>query len=51
MSKVLRDSELEYSITEKHAYGLVKSLNHFRNYVGYTKIKAYVRYPVVKDVL
>jgi hypothetical protein len=51
MSKVLRDSELNYSITEKQAYALVKSLKHFRNYIGYNKIKAYVPYPVVKDVL
>jgi hypothetical protein len=51
MSKVLRDSELNYSITEKQAYALVKSLKHFRNYVGYNKIKAYVPYPAVKDVL
>jgi hypothetical protein len=34
MSKVLRDSELNYSITKKQAYALVKSLNHFRSYVG-----------------
>jgi hypothetical protein len=51
MRKVLRDSELNYSITEKQAYALVKSLKHFRNYVGYNKIKAYVPYPAVKDVL
>jgi hypothetical protein len=50
MSKVLRDSELNYSITEKQVYALVKSLKHFRNYVGYNKIKAYVPYPAVKDV-
>jgi hypothetical protein len=29
----------------------VKSLKHFVNYVGYNKIKAYVPYPSVKDVL
>jgi hypothetical protein len=51
MSKVLRDSELNYSVTEKQAYALVKSLNHFRNYIGHNKIKAYVPYPAVKDVL
>jgi hypothetical protein len=51
MSKVLRDSELNYSITEKQAYALVKSLKHFRNYIDYNKIKAYVPYPAVKDVL
>jgi hypothetical protein len=51
MSKVLGDSELNYSITDKLAYSLVKSLKHFRNYVGYNKIKAYVPYPTVKDAL
>jgi hypothetical protein len=51
MSKVLRDSELNYSITKKQAYALVKSLKHFRNYVGYNKIKACVPYPAVKDIL
>jgi hypothetical protein len=51
MSKVLRDSKLNYTITEKQAYALVKSLKHFRNYIGYNKIKAYVPYPAVKDVL
>jgi hypothetical protein len=51
MSKVLRYSELNYSIIEKQAYALVKSLKHFRNYIGFNKIKAYVPYPTVKDVL
>jgi hypothetical protein len=51
MSKVLRDSEWNKSITEKQAYALVKFLKHFRNYNGYNKIKAYVPYPAVKDVL
>jgi hypothetical protein len=51
MRKVLRDSKMNYSITKKQAYTLVKSLKHFRNYVGYNKIKAYVPYPMVKDVL
>jgi hypothetical protein len=51
MRKTLRDVELKYSITEKQTYALVKSLKHFRSYVGYNKIKAYVPYPVVKDVL
>jgi hypothetical protein len=49
--KVLRDYDLNYSITKKQAYALVKSLKHFRNYIGYNKIKAYVPYPAVKDVL
>jgi hypothetical protein len=51
MRKILRDSKLNYSITEKQVYALVKSLKHFRNYVGYNKIKAYVPYPAMKDVL
>jgi hypothetical protein len=51
MSKILRYSMLNYSITKKKTYALVKSLKHFRNYVGYNKIKAYIPYPVVKDVL
>jgi hypothetical protein len=51
MSKVLRDFELNYTITEKQAYALVKSFKHFRNYIVYNKIKAYVPYPAIKDVL
>jgi hypothetical protein len=51
MRKVLRDSELNYSITEKKVYSLVKSLKNFRNYNGYNKIKAYVPYPTIKDIL
>jgi hypothetical protein len=51
MSKVLMDSEFKYSITKKQAYTLVKSLKHFRNYVDYNNIKAYVPYPIVKYVL
>jgi hypothetical protein len=42
---------MNYSITEKQDYTLVKSLNNFRNYVGYNRIKAYVPYPTVKDIL
>jgi hypothetical protein len=38
MSKVLRDFELKYSTMEKQAYALVKSLKHFRTYVGYSRI-------------
>jgi hypothetical protein len=51
MIKTIRDSELNYTIMEKQSYSLVKSLKHFRTYVGYNKIKAFVPYPVVKDVL
>jgi hypothetical protein len=49
--KNLTDSKLNYTITEKQAYALVKSLKHFRTYVGYNKIKDFVPYPAVKDVL
>jgi hypothetical protein len=42
MSKVLRDVKLKYSIMEKQAYALVKSLKHFRMYVGYSKVISYV---------
>jgi hypothetical protein len=38
MSKALHSSELNYTIMEKQAYALVKSLKHFRVYVGYSKI-------------
>jgi hypothetical protein len=51
MNKNLRDSELNYTITKKQAYALVKSLKHFQTYVGYNKIKAFVPYLAVKDVL
>jgi hypothetical protein len=42
MSKALHSSELNYTIMEKQAYALVKSLKHFRVYVGYSKIVGYV---------
>jgi hypothetical protein len=51
MSKALRDSELKYSTMEKQAYALVQSLKHFRSYVGYSKIIAYVPHNVIKDIL
>lgn len=51
MSKAFRDAEAKYTLTEKQAYALVKSLKHFRAYVGYNKIYAYVPYPAVKDIL
>ena len=44
MSKNLRDGELKYTPTEKQAYALVKALKHFRTYIGYSKIKAFVPY-------
>jgi len=42
---------MNYTITKKQAYALIKSLNHLRTYVGYNKIKSFVPYLVVKDVL
>ena len=51
MSKNLRDAELKYTTTEKQAYALVKALKKFRTYIGYSKIKAFVPYQAVKDVL
>jgi hypothetical protein len=51
MSKALHSSELNYTIMEKQAYALVKSLKHFRVYVGYSKIVGYVPHAIVKDIL
>jgi hypothetical protein len=51
MSKSLRDVELKYAIMEKQDYALVKSLNNFRAYVGYSKIVAYVPHLAIKDIL
>jgi hypothetical protein len=51
MSKNLRGVELKYTINKNQDYTLVQSLHHFRIYVRYNKIIAYVPYPVVKDVL
>ena len=38
MSRSLQNSKLKYTIMEKQAYALVKSLKHFRTYVGYSKV-------------
>jgi hypothetical protein len=51
MSKALHNSELNYTIMEKQACSLVKSLMHFRTYVGYSKIVGYVPHSAVKDIL
>jgi hypothetical protein len=37
MSKALQNSELNYTTMEKQAYALVKSLKHFRVYIGYSR--------------
>ena len=51
MSKNLRDAKLKYTTTEKQVYALVKALKHFGTSIGFSKIKAYVPYQAVKDVL
>jgi hypothetical protein len=51
MSKALHSYELNYTIMEKQAYDLVKSLKCFRVYVGYSKIMGYVPHSSVKDIL
>jgi hypothetical protein len=51
MSNSLTDSQFNYSIIEKQAYSLFKSLKNFISYVSYNNIKDYVHYPMVKDVL
>jgi hypothetical protein len=35
---------------EKQAYALVKSLKHFRVFIGYSKVIGYVHNSAVKDV-
>jgi len=51
MSKFLIDYELNYSIMEKKAYTLVKSLKNFITYVGYSKANSYVPCLAVKHIL
>jgi hypothetical protein len=51
MSRALQNSELKYPMFEKHAYALVKSLKHFRVFIGYSKVIGYVPNFAVKDVL
>ena len=36
---------------ENQAYALVKSLKHFRTYIGYSKVIGYVPHTAVKDIL
>ena len=50
-SKTLRDSELKYSILEKHAYALVKDLKFFRIYVLHSKVISFVPNAAIKYVL
>ena len=51
MSKSLQHSKLKYTTMEKQAYALVKSLKHFRTYLGYSKIIGYVPHAAVKDIM
>ena len=51
MSRALQNLELKYTMMEKHAYALVKSLKHFRTYIGYSKIIGYVPHSAVKDIM
>jgi hypothetical protein len=51
MSKALQNSELNYTSMEKQAYALVKSLKHFRVYIGYSKFLGYVPHSAIKDIL
>jgi hypothetical protein len=51
MRKILIDVELNYAIMEKQAYALVKSLKHFRTYIEYSKVIAFVHRPTIKDIL
>ena len=51
MSRALQNSELKYAIMEKQAYALVKSLKHFRTYIGYSKVIGYVPYAAIKDIM
>ena len=51
MIRDLQDSELKYKIMEKQDYALIKSLKHFKTYIGYSKIIGYVPHAAVKDIL
>lgn len=51
MSRALQNSKLKYNTIENQAYALVKSLKHFKTYVGYSKIIAFVPHSVVKEIL
>jgi hypothetical protein len=51
MSRAFPNSELKYPMFEKQVYALVKSLKHFRVFIGYSKVIGYVPNSAVKDVL
>lgn len=51
MSKALSSAKAKYHSMEKQAYALVMFLKHFRVYIGYSEIMAYVPHPAVKEIL
>ena len=51
MSQALQHSQLNYTTMEKQAFALVRSLKHFRIYVGSSKIVCYVPHLALKDIL
>jgi hypothetical protein len=51
MSQALQNLELKYPMFKKQAYALVKSLKHFRVFIGYSKVIGCVPKSAVKDVL
>ena len=51
MSRELQNFELHYTSMENKAYALVKSLKHFRVYIGYSKVVGYVPHSAVKDII
>jgi hypothetical protein len=51
MSRALQNSELKYPMFEKQVYALVKSLKHFRVFIGYSMLIGYVPNSAIKDVL
>lgn len=42
---------MNYSIMEKQADVLVQALKQFRNYVGHSKVIAFLPHPMVKDII
>ena len=51
MSKALSYTEMKYQSMKKRAYALVMSLKHFKVFIGYSKIMAYVSHPTFKEIL
>ena len=51
MSRSLQNSKIKYTSMEKQSYSIVKSLKHFRTFIGYSKVVGYVPHSIVKDIL